>query len=196
MGILVLAVFTSVLANPDALGAELAPTAGWLIRIAGFLLTVVVFTSLFRLLSLRRAGIRSVFPGAVVTAVLWQGLQLIGNSYVQGVINKANQTNKTFALVLGLMAFLYVASIIIVLGLEVNVVLRRRLYPRALLTPFTDNVILTAADQKAYSAYAKAQRHKGFESVEVTFEERGPDTGTHTIVDDPPAASPPAVRDH
>ena len=50
----------------------------------------------------------------------------------------------------------------------------RQLYPRALLTPFTDNVVLTEADQKAYAAYAKSQRHKGFQSVEVTFEDRKP----------------------
>ena len=33
-------------------------------------------------------------------------------------------------LVLGLVAFIFVAAIIVVLGLEVNVVLRRHLYPR------------------------------------------------------------------
>ena len=35
-------------------------------------------------------------------------------------------------------------------------------------------MILTKADQKAYAAYAKSQRHKGFQSVEVTFEDRTP----------------------
>jgi membrane protein len=98
--------------------------------------------------------------------------------------------------VLGLMAFIYIASIMVVLGLEVNVVIHRHLYPRALLTPFTDNVILTAADQRAYSAYAKSQRHKGFQSVEVTFAERGSDTGTQQIVDDQPPTSPATGRDH
>ena len=53
--------------------------------------------------------------------------------------------------------------------MEINVVLARRLWPRALLTPFTDNVELTEADRRAYVGYARAQRHKGFETVEVTF---------------------------
>ena len=118
-----------------------------------------------------------------MTGVLWQALQWVGNTYVREVIGKADdQVNQTFALVLGLMAFIYVAAIMVVLGLEVNVVLRRHLYPRALLTPFTDNVILTEADQSAYAAYAKSQRHKGFQSVEVTFEDRGAEP-----VPDPPA---------
>jgi len=57
-------------------------------------------------------------------------------------------------------------------GLEINVVLTRRLFPRSLLTPFTDAVELTEADRRAYADYAKAQRHKGFERVRVTFRRR------------------------
>jgi membrane protein len=172
VGILTLAIATSVLANPDALGADLEATLRWVIRLVGFLLTIAIFVSVFRLISHGRAGWRSVSPGAVVTALLWQALQWIGNTYVREVIGKAdgNEMNGTFALVLGLIAFIFVAAVMVVLGLEVNVVLRRHLYPRALLTPFTDNVILTKADQKAYAAYAKSQRHKGFQSVEVTFD--------------------------
>lgn len=171
-GILALAIVTSLLANPDSFGPRVDEGIKILIRIAGFVLTIAIFVGLFRLVSWGRAGMRSVFPGACATAVLWQLLQIVGNSYVTNVINKANEVNKTFALVLGLIAFIYVAAIMAVLGLELNVVLRRKLYPRALLTPFTDRVSLTPADKRAYSAYAKSQRHKGFQSVEVTFEDR------------------------
>jgi membrane protein len=45
------------------------------------------------------------------------------------------------------------------------------LYPRALLTPFTDNVELTPADRHTYSARAKAERAKGFEQVDVSFDQ-------------------------
>ena len=72
-----------------------------------------------------------------------------------------------FAVVLGLVALIYVAAVMAVFGLELNVVLARRLWPRALLTPFTDDVDLTEADRRAYADYAKAQRHKGFEQVRV-----------------------------
>ena len=58
-------------------------------------------------------------------------------------------------------------------SVEINVVRTKRLYPRALLTPFTDNVDLTGADQRAYTDAATAQRHKGFESVDVTFDHDG-----------------------
>jgi membrane protein len=182
VGILALAVTTSLLSNPDVLGTDLAPALERVVQLAGFVLTVAIFAAIFRLVSLGRAKLRAVLPGAFVTGLLWQLLQAGGNTYVREVIGKADdQVNRTFALVLGLLAFIYVASIVVVMGLEVNVVLRRHLYPRALLTPFTDNVVLTEADQKAYAAYAKAQRHKGFQSVEVTFEDRA-----HHAEDEPP----------
>jgi hypothetical protein len=59
------------------------------------------------------------------------------------------------------------------------VVLARRLWPRALLTPFTDAVDLTDADRRAYALYAQAQRHKGFETVTVRF--AGRDGENHEI---------------
>jgi membrane protein len=43
------------------------------------------------------------------------------------------------------------------------------LYPRALLTPFTDSVDLTDGDRSTYAAKAEAERTKVFEKVEVTF---------------------------
>jgi len=58
-------------------------------------------------------------------------------------------------------------------GIGLLLVYARRLYPRTLLTPFTDDVDLTDADRRAYASYAKAQRTKGFESVHVTFEHDG-----------------------
>jgi hypothetical protein len=62
---------------------------------------------------------------------------------------------------------------------KVNVVLARRLYLRALLTPFTDAVELTDADRRANGDYAKAQRHKGFERVKVSFEQSPPGPDDH-----------------
>jgi len=52
------------------------------------------------------------------------------------------------------------------------VVASDRLYPRALLTPFTDNVELTRGDRKIYTGQAKAQRAKGFQRIDVTFDDR------------------------
>jgi membrane protein len=91
--------------------------------------------------------------------------------------------NQTFALVLGLMGIIYLAAIIGVLGIELNVVLARKLWPRSLLTLFTDNVDLTDADRRTYAGLVHMNTIKGFESVAVRFD--GRDGGTHEIVLDP-----------
>jgi membrane protein len=54
------------------------------------------------------------------------------------------------------------------------VVAQHRLWPRALLTLFTDDVELTEADRRAYEMHASARRFKGFETVRVDFT-RSPD---------------------
>ena len=63
----------------------------------------------------------------------------------------------------GCCAWIFLAAMGVIVGVEVNVVRTKRLYPRALLTPFTDNVDLTTADRRSYTDAAVAQRHKGFE---------------------------------
>jgi hypothetical protein len=80
-----------------------------------------------------------------------------------------------FGLVLGLVAWIYVLALVTVLSAEINVVVRRHLWPRALLTPFTDDVQLTPADQRAYTRYAQTERHKGFQVVDVDFKPKDPE---------------------
>ena len=89
------------------------------------------------------------------------------------MVNSSSATNSVFALVLGLLAFLYLIATTLLLCAEANVVAADRLHPRALLTPFTDNVELTRADRKTYTGQAKAQRAKGFQRIDVTFDDRG-----------------------
>ena len=65
---------------------------------------------------------------------------------------------------------MYLVSASLVLCAEVNVVRVDRLFPRALLTPFTDDVELTPADRQTYRRKAKVKRLKGFQHVDVTFD--------------------------
>lgn len=170
IGVLVLAVSSSLLANPDAVGLE-APGFGIASRLFGVVVTLAIFIGLYRLMGSRSLSVRAILPGAIVVAAAWQGIQIGGNAYVTRLVTKAttSQMNQTFALVLGLLGFLFLVSALVVVGHEINVVLHRRLFPRALMTPFTDNVSLTAADRKAYTHYVESQRHKGFQSIETTF---------------------------
>jgi YihY family inner membrane protein len=152
-----------------------ADNFGFLSTAAAIMATVTINAAIclvaFRLTTARRLTYRQLFPGALAAALAWQLLQWFGAGFVGHIVKTASATNSVFALVLGMLAFLYLISTSLVLSAEINVVRVKGLYPRALLTPFTDNVELTPADRHTYSARAKAERAKGFEQVDVSFDQ-------------------------
>ena len=144
---------------------------GWAITIASVLLNTLVIAVIFIIATSRPLDLTDVLPGALLAALSWQGMQAVGAVYVSTVIERASNLNSVFAIVLGLLVFLYTMSVAIMLCVEVNVVRKEHLWPRALLTPFTDQVVLTSADQRAYARHAEAQRLKGFQRIDVFFDE-------------------------
>ena len=142
------------------------------IVVMSVLINAGVCLVVFRVATSRDVTYREVAPGALAAAVIWQLLQWFGAVYVAHVVTSASATNSVFALVLGLLAFLYLIATSLLLCAQANVVATDRLYPRALLTPFTDNVDLTRGDRKTYIGQAKAQRAKGFQRIDVTFDDR------------------------
>jgi YihY family inner membrane protein len=166
---------TTILSALGSSAGSFGVSPGIGLRVAVMLLSValnaVVFVIAFRIATAHRLSLRDAAPGAVTAAVLWQFLQLIGTAFVGHVVKGASATNGVFALVLGLIAWIFLGAVVVVLCVEINVVGTRHLYPRSLLTPFTDNVDLTSADKRAYSGYVTAQRSKEFQSVDVSFEE-------------------------
>ncbi|MEX7471514.1 YihY/virulence factor BrkB family protein [Mycobacterium adipatum] len=143
-------------------------TAG--VVVASLLLNTAVCVAAFRVSTVRSLTILQVLPGAVVAAVLWQMLQWFGATYVSTVVASASVTNSVFAIVLGLLAFLYLVGTSLLICAQINAVRVDRLHPRALLTPFTDNVDLTSADRRMYAGQAEAQQAKGFQRVDVSFD--------------------------
>ncbi len=124
----------------------------------------------FRITTPRRLSFTKVLPGALIAAVTWQLLQWLGAGYIAHIVRSSGATNSVFAVVLGLLAFLFLLSVTLVLCAEVNVVWVDRLYPRALLTVFTDDVELTPADRRTYARQARAEQAKGFQRVHVSFD--------------------------
>lgn len=149
------------------------------LRIAGyavsFAINLALFTAGFQLLTARRLRIRNVITGGLITAIGWTLLQTEGTRYLSERLNHASEVYGTFGLVLGALAWIYLVALMLMLSAEINVVLHRRLWPRALLTPFTDNVELTPADRRAYRMYVATQRYKGFQRVQTSFQRSAPD---------------------
>jgi YihY family inner membrane protein len=170
LGILVTTWVSTIGSRVDALDTNIAPWARFALICATVLVNTSIFTLLFRMATTHEHTLRLAFPGALTTALLWQALQYIGTVYVTDVIAHASSVNKLFASFLGSIVYLYIGAVCILLGVEVNVVKAHHLFPRALLTPFTDNVDLTDADRRAYADYAAAQRTKDFAHVDVRFE--------------------------
>jgi membrane protein len=149
-----------------------------LLIVSSIIVNAGVFLLAFRVSTAHeRLTLRAAAPGAVTAALLWQLLQLFGAQYVTHVVQVASISNSVSAVVLGLLAFIYLSSVALVVSMQVNVVLAKKLYPRALLAPFTDAVDLTEGDRAAYTDAAKAEQQKGFETVEVSFENDGQNAG-------------------
>jgi membrane protein len=172
LAVLAITVLSALASGTDVLSERIDGTVRLLVWLATVLLLGAVLSVLFRFAAARQHSVWAAVPGGITVAVLWQGLQYLGTLYATRVLAETTSMNQTFGLVLGLLGIIFIAAAMAVLGMEVNVVLARRLWPRALLTPFTDEVELTPADRRAYALYARAQRHKGFETVQVSFEDR------------------------
>jgi YihY family inner membrane protein len=171
-----------VLSTANGISHELGPA----IKVVGYLVSYVVnvglFATGFRLLTARQLRFRQVVRGGMLAAALWMVVQGFGSSIISHLFKHSSHLYGVFAIVLVLLAWFYLQAVILVVSAELNVVLEHRLWPRSLLTPFTDDVELTEADRRAYRLYAQTQRFKGFETVTAEFE---------TAPDEPPAEHPP-----
>jgi membrane protein len=157
--------------------AEVVPIPEPVVRagaaLASFLINVGVFLVVYQVLTARRLGWRNVAVGAVIAAILWELLQLLGTYYFGTYVMRSSDVYGVFGVILGLVVWIYLQALVVVLAAEINVVRHRRLYPRSLLTPFTDDVDLTTADVRAYTGYVRSERYKGFERVEASFRKDG-----------------------
>jgi len=169
--VMVTTVLSALGAAGDAYGASLGVTFRALAAAAAIALNVTLFIVTFRVLTARPVAVREIRAGAVAAAVTWQALQWAGTLLLGHELKGATATYGLFALVLGLLACIYLGAVTVVICAEFNAVRAARLWPRSLLAPFTDNADLTPADRRAYTSYAKTERHKSFENIDVSFGE-------------------------
>jgi uncharacterized BrkB/YihY/UPF0761 family membrane protein len=81
---------------------------------------------------------RQLAGGAAAAAVAWAGLQAGGAVYVRHVLRIASNTYGTFAVVIGLLSFIYLAALVAVVVAEANVVASKRLWPRSITADEAD----------------------------------------------------------
>lgn len=128
--------------------------------VAGVALATLVYLVSFKVLTNRDCPWRAYVPGAVVAGVLFVVVQSVGGIYISRVVQNADQTYGTFAIVIGLLTWMYLLAQFSVLAAEVNVVKENRLWPRGLPT-----TALTAADRRALQQHAGVEERVDDEDV-------------------------------
>lgn len=128
-----LAVVSTVLGGLAAGGADFLGAGG---KVAGLLIATVlnlfVFGAVFRLLTTETVETRALIPGVVVATIGWEVLQVAGGWYISHEVKNASAVYGTFALVIGLLAWIHLGATFVVLGAETNVVRARKLWPRSM----------------------------------------------------------------
>jgi len=124
---------------------------------------LVLFASSFRLLTTAAVTTRQVLPGALLATGCWLGLQALGGVYVAQVLAGSSQIYGGFAAVVGLLTWLLLASELIMVAAELNVVLARRLWPRSLTGK------LLEADKQVLRNSARAAQRDSRQHIEVRF---------------------------
>jgi YihY family inner membrane protein len=127
-----------------------------------------MYLGAFRALTAKGVPTRSLLPGAVTGGILWTVLQVLSAWLVARFLH-SNSVYGIFASVLGLLAWIYLATEITVYSAEINVVLARRLWPRSIVQP-----PLTEADRASMALQALQNQRRPEEHVEVTWDDRPP----------------------
>jgi YihY family inner membrane protein len=130
-----------------------------------------MYLGAFRALTPKGVPTRALLPGAFTGGVLWTLLLLLGTWLVHHFLH-SDSVYGAFGTVLGLLAWIYLAVEMTVYCAEINVVLARRLWPRAVVQP-----PLTEADRASMALQALQNQRRPEQGVEVSFDDRAPDEG-------------------
>jgi membrane protein len=130
-------------------------------------LNVGVFWLAFRLGTAREIGWRQLRLGAVIAGVIWQVLQYVGGYFVSHQLAHASPIYGTFAVVIGLLAWLYLEAELTLYAVEFNVVWAHRLWPRSIAPP-----PYTKQDRQAFQLYAQVEERG--QGMDIVVEDVGP----------------------
>jgi uncharacterized BrkB/YihY/UPF0761 family membrane protein len=144
-------------------------THNYAIRIPVLAALLVINTGLyfatFTLLTAKAIGPRGHLPGAVAGAVAFTALITVGTGLVTHQLKHASATYGAFATVIGIVTFLLLLAKLSMYAAELNPVLARGLYPRAL--PLGGEP--TDADRRVLSSLVHAERRRDDEAIGVGF---------------------------
>ncbi len=127
------------------------------------LLLWVTFIVIFKLSIAGKKPVKKVLYGAGVTAVGLQILQSSGSALLAHQLKGLDSAYGTFAIVLGLLFWIYLQAQVILYAVEIDVVKEYSLFPRSLQGN------LTTADKAVAAGLAKSEKLHEAEQVNVRF---------------------------
>jgi uncharacterized BrkB/YihY/UPF0761 family membrane protein len=144
-------------------------TDNYLIRVpvlAGLLvINVGLYFATFTLLTAKVIGPRGHLPGAIAGAIAFTALITVGTGLITHQLKHTSATYGTFGTVIGIVAFLLLLAKLSMYAAELNPVLARRLYPRAL--PLGGEP--TEADRRVLASLVHAEQRSEDEAIGVGF---------------------------
>jgi YihY family inner membrane protein len=147
-------------------------TSGWgkaawvkiIVNIAGFIILTLAITATFRIATSRRIGTRKLWVGATIAGVIIQLLLTFGGILVANQLKGLDNLYGTFAIVLGLLFWIYLLAQVLMYAAEVDTVRVLKLWPRSLEADKP-----TEADKRAYQLQAQTETYIEQEDVKVDY---------------------------
>lgn len=110
---------------------------GWFGRLAGYVIAIALdvglFVAAFRMLTDREITSRDVLPGALFAGLMFWVLQQLSSFIISRHLQSAQSTYGQFATVITMLWWFYLQGQVTLLGAQLNVVLKKRLWPRSLI---------------------------------------------------------------
>lgn len=138
-----------------------------ILNVLGVIGLTGILTVVFRIAASRSIAIKDTLAGSLIAAVTIQLLLTFGSILVKNQLRGFNSLYGTFAVVLGLLFWIYLLAQVIVYSIEIDTVRSLKLWPRS-ITPEHE----TEADRQAYDLYVKSARRIPEEKVLVRFQSK------------------------
>lgn len=158
-------------------------TTSYAIRVpvlAGLLvINAALYFATFILLTPKVIGPRGLLPGAILGAVAFTALITVGTGLMTHQLKNASATYGAFGSVIGIVTLLLLLAKLSMYAAELNPVLARRLYPRAL--PLGGEP--TDADEQVLASIAHADQRRDDQVIAVGFGEDAADQAASDAIE-------------
>jgi len=179
--------------NAFVTGYATADTTSYAIEIPILIGLLVINSGLyfatFTLLTAKVVGPRGLLPGAIVGSVAFTALITVGTGLVTHQLKNASNTYGAFGSVIGVVAFLLLLAKLSMYAAELNPVLARGLFPRAL--PLGGEP--TDADHWVLSALVHAEQRRDDQVIGIGYGDQAADQAASDARRRAPATNRPSV---